>query len=321
MGGKLMKANKLISWRVMEEEAILPLLTNSVLIKGSHTDERDSYFSSKMSSQNPIFTIEYDISSTCLSVQGKNDSGMPSINDPEPINNAEILVDYLLETYDKNIIIDITGMDAEVLFILLKTFKNLSYSNIYAVYVQPLKYVSSRNDSNLMSIFNLSEEHSSVSSIPGFLHLYDNRPNRLTAIFLGFEGGRFQELYEHISVGENNRMYPIIPLPSFVAGWHMHVLYQNIYTLQEKGWVRELHRVTAWDPFHALYVLEKIYRDYSDEYQIFIAPFGTTPHILGCALFAILHEDINIMYDHPKVSKKRSEGIGNIRGYNLKNLF
>ncbi|NQX63548.1 hypothetical protein [Paenibacillus qinlingensis] len=314
-----MDIENLISWRILSENDLDKSLESpTVLIKGYHTDERDSYFRSKMPTATKIVVLTYDHSLAKLSIQLENFSEEINFSDDDPIVNAEDLVQKLIQ-YEHNIVIDITCMANEAMFILLKAFYDFSYDRLIVTYVQPIEY-SKKRDATLMPNFQLSEGITSITSIPGFLRLSNDMQSSVL-VFLGFEGGRFKELCEHLLTEGPVEISPIIPLPSFSAGWHMLGLYFNLDTLKSTEVFSKLRRVTAWDPFYALEVLESSYREHSENYQVIVAPLGTKPHTLACALFAIKHEDVLIMYDHPKVSSHRTSGIGVRRVYSLEGLF
>jgi hypothetical protein len=217
------------------------------------------------------------------------------------------------------VLIDITGLSTEALFLVLSSFKEIGYDNLIASYVQPLSYRSERNEI-LMPNYLLSAECTPISAIPGFVRL-SNDLQGLVIVFLGFEGGRFKELREYLMTDGPTEISPVLPLPSYSAGWHMLGLYCNLETLKEFERIHELKRITAWDPFYALNMLEKSYTQFSTSNQIIVAPMGTKPHTLASALFALRHDDVRIMYDHPRTLQHRSIGVGEVRGYILNGLM
>lgn len=315
-----MGLNRLVTWRILNEEQLDSIIVNkSILIRGSHSDDRDEFVQRKMSSNQDIIVLSYDTENVKVIISfSQFGTGMsqPSIEDPVLMCDK---VSEIIHSLSCIVILDITSLASELVFMLLKSFKECSIDNVYAVYVQPLEYIVER-DAVLIPNYILSDARSSISSIPGFLVL-PNDLQSLLIVFLGFEGGRFHELREHIQTDGNTEICPILPLPSYSAGWHMRTLYSNLSTLKESEVIQEIKRVTSWDPFHAFNMLEQIYNDSSESYQINVAPLGTKPHTLAAALFAIKHDDVRVMYDHPKVSVHRSIGVGPVRGYNLKGLI
>lgn len=314
-----MSVGELITWRIIAQDKLLDILkTDVVLIRGSQADVRDEHIRMQMPVNSKVITLYYDPDAIKLSISFEGVENPPTVKDDEPVASAAELAKFLNEG-GRTVIVDITGLSTEALFLILQSFQEVSFDNVIVTYVQPLEYNVERNEV-LLPEYLLSQEHSPITPIPGFMRLSsDLKP--LLVVFLGFEGGRFQELREHLLADGNVEITPILPLPSYSAGWHMRGLYLNLDTLKDSEKLQEIKRVTAWDPFHALNVLEKLYRNCSEEYQISVAPLGTKPHVLATALFAIKHEDVRIMYDHPKASLHRSLGIGEVRGYLLRGIF
>lgn len=314
-----MNMGELITWRILAQDKLFDILkTDVVLVKGIQADERDEYIRTKMPVDSKVIKLNYDPDAIKLSISFEGFEDPPVIEYDDPVTSAGELANFLNEG-GRTVIVDITGLSTEALFLILQSFQEILFDNIVVTYVQPLEYKVERNEV-LFPKYLLSQEHSPITPIPGFMRLpSDLKP--LLVVFLGFEGGRFQELREYLLADGNVEITPILPLPSYSAGWHMRGLYLNLDTLKDSEKLQEIKRVTAWDPFHALKVLEKLYRNRSQEYQISVAPLGTKPHVLASALFAIKHEDVRIMYDHPKESLHRSVGIGEVRGYILRGIF
>ena len=315
-----MGIENIVTWRMLSQEHIERILSEDIiLIRGSNSDERDEHIKNQITTESQLVVLHYDLDLTKLSITLERfplDTEDP--NDNDPVACSEMLACILVDN-GKPIIIDITSLSTESLFLILGAFKAVQYDDIIAVYTQPLEYSLERNPA-LMPNFLLSSEHSPICSIPGFMRI-PNELQPMVVVFLGFEGGRFQELREHLLTDGHTEIRPIMPLPSYFAGWHMWGIYQNLETLKESERIRELRRVTAWDPFHALNVLEELYTNFSGHFQIVVAPLGTKPHTLASALFVLKHDDVNIMYDHPKINKQRSKGIGEVRAYMLKGLI
>ncbi|EGG34824.1 hypothetical protein [Paenibacillus sp. HGF5] len=314
-----MQLNEMASWRILHSKRISELLTNKVfLIKGRHEDERCLYFQNQLTADSPVVSITYDLENSKIMLTFDNLDNEPDLLDEEdPVMKSDLLVEFIIQQ-GINIVLDMTSIPTEVLFLLMKSFHDENFDDFSIVYVQPDEYLKQEQDIGLMSEFQLSEEHSPISAIPGFLRLPEEEKEPLLVVFIGFEGGRFQELFEHIVTDGPVDIIPILPMPSFTAGWHMVGIYQNLQTLKTADILTEIRRVTAWDPFHALSLLDKHYELRQESNQIIVAPLGTKPHTLATVLFAIKHSNVRIMYDHPRVSGNRSKGIGKIRGYTMK---
>ncbi len=56
--------------------------------------------------------------------------------------------------------------------------------------------------------------------------------------------------------------------------------------------------------------------------EMIIAPIGTKPHAIGAILYSIKHPDkVEIVYDNPKRSVNRTDGIGKILVCDITKLF
>jgi hypothetical protein len=315
-----MKWMRLASWRLFQEEDTISLFdTPLILIKGNHNDARCTYFQKKLITGSEIISVVFDNENFELKLHHEGKLNISNLVETDPVMKADLLINEVLQS-ELSVVLDMTSMSTEVLFILIKAFYDARYDDFTVVYVQPQDYIRNKND-KILPEFLLSKELDPISAIPGFLRLPDEDKQEKVLVFIGFEGGRFQELCEHILSDGKIDVIPILPMPSFKAGWHMLGIYLNLDTLKSNDILSNLKRVTAWDPFFALDVLEEQYLINDDTSQIIVAPLGTKPHTLASVLFAVKHESVRIMYDHPRVHDKRTEGIGPVRGYYLKGIF
>ena len=71
----------------------------------------------------------------------------------------------------------------------------------------------------------------------------------------------------------------------------------------------------------AYLTLDQIAKDNTNPYMI-VAPIGTKPHAIGAILYAIKHRDeVELLYDNPKRSVHRTDGIGKILSCNVTKLL
>jgi hypothetical protein len=310
----------LINWRLLSDEVIKNVFKNSlILIKGNQLDERDTFVSKQQLLTPQEVLVTYEPKTLKIKIEFIGFDDAPELNFEDPVQNTRALVDYLIK-WNLPIGIDITSLTTASIFMLLRAFSENQFDNIFAFYVQPLDYIVERNVSVLPK-YLFSEVLQPISSIPGFIKFPNEDMQSKLIVFLGFEGGRFHELCEHFLSEGFCEITPIIPMPSYSAGWHLKGLFSNLDTLETNEGFSRLKRITAWDPFHALAILEKQYNEYSDTHELIVAPLGTKPHILATALFIINHSDVRIMYDYPSTNTQSSYGIGKLRGYSLKGLL
>ena len=56
--------------------------------------------------------------------------------------------------------------------------------------------------------------------------------------------------------------------------------------------------------------------------NMIVAPIGTKPHAIGAILYAIKNQDkVELLYDNPKRSLHRTEGVGNILVCDVTKLY
>ncbi len=127
--------------------------------------------------------------------------------------------------------------------------------------------------------------------------------NTRTCPLLGFEGTRFKHVIETLQ-HEGQDIIPIIGIPGFSWRFRFTVIEEMLTRLAEQGFwenVRSLtRRVLSLCSIHWS-ISKRENRKLSTSF-----PIGTMPHALGAALFAILHPQTELVYDHT-VRKKAAE--------------
>jgi hypothetical protein len=71
----------------------------------------------------------------------------------------------------------------------------------------------------------------------------------------------------------------------------------NSFLLSQPG--VELKDVPADDPYSARNVLEEIYREIKDSFNMVIGPFGTKSQTVGIFLFCLEHPKAQVVYSFP----------------------
>jgi hypothetical protein len=187
---------------------------------------------------------------------------------------------------------------------------------IKVVYVEPVKYrrnlVAAGNE-----LFDLSKGFVGVSPLPGLVTLAEPDEDEFYFVpCLGFEGRRFSYLMEEVApIGGHT--IPIIGVPGFQPEFVAYAYDGNRVPLEDTGAWAQVRFATANDPFALFYELERIATRHPSRY-LKIAPIGTKPHGLGAVLYALAHaERVEIVYDHPSRSDKRTEGAARLLIYDV----
>jgi hypothetical protein len=111
---------------------------------------------------------------------------------------------------------------------------------------------------------------------------------------------------------------PVVGVPGFQIQFPAFTITCNQEFLEEQGAYPNIRLARASCPFEAYEALADIRRDYPGCYM-YVAPIGTKPHAVGAIWYAIEHAgSTEIMYDHPTRRPKRTEGVGPIHMYCLK---
>ncbi len=183
------------------------------------------------------------------------------------------------------------------------------------IYVEPKSYTYSPTPKS-GEFFDLSEKILGFSPIPTFAKLSARRAeeNILVAL-LGFEGVRFRHLIERIEPSERD-IVPIIGVPGFELEYPFHTYEGNTLVLSStRSWQRVIY-LDASCPFALFSFLEGLYAEL-DGRHLQIATIGTKPHALGAMMFAINHERVELIYDHPVRRKGRTSGAANCHLYGV----
>ncbi len=227
----------------------------------------------------------------------------------------------LINNYDKeHIIIEATTLSfAEVLYILSAALKNEIINNIQILYIEPKEYKFKNSSITTHDEFELSEKFQQFPPLPGFTINAENKNVELIA-FLGFEKNRLGQIFT-LDETTYTKFTPIIPLPGFLPGWENRTINNHLKFFTPKYFFTELKYVSANNPYQSYKLLDKLSQT-KDNFRV--APIGTKPNAIGCAVFLVNkeEEDTNYgaLFDFPVKIQKRSNGIGKSHIYNLKKV-
>ncbi|MCB4778678.1 MAG: hypothetical protein LGB53_03490 [Sulfurovum sp.] len=243
-----------------------------------------------------------------------------SFQDKEKKFKKNELTEKLLGKYKyPSIIIDATTLSfAEILYILSDTNKMETIQHVQILYVEPSEYKFLNSSVTTYDEFSLSDKLQQFPPLPGFTINTELEKVELVA-FLGFEKQRLGQIFSTEEVIYEN-FIPIIPLPGFSAGWENRTINNHLKFFDPRYFFSEIKYVSANNPYQSLKLLEKI-AETGKSFRV--APIGTKPNAIGCAVFLVNNEasgedsNYGALYDFPVKSKQRSTGIGKIHIYNL----
>jgi hypothetical protein len=231
----------------------------------------------------------------------------------------------LFETHQSNTLyIDITGLDFRVCASLInnaiKAIKRTKIENVKIVYVEPGLYKIGQFRSE--GVFHdLSEKINGIKPLPGFASIIpDDIDKVLFVALLGFEGGRFMHLLENLQIPRDN-IIPIIGMPGYRIEYPFIAYWGNRRPLKETDTWRQIKYAGANSIVDIFNILNKISAQHSN-YKIKVAPLGTMPHAIGAILFAVKHSHkVELIYDNPKRTRQRTEGVGKLIEYSVSKLL
>jgi len=110
----------------------------------------------------------------------------------------------------------------------------------------------------------------------------------------------------------------VFGVPAYKPGWEVHAFANNVRVLEAKRLSGGVHFCGAENPAGAYEILREIKTSLENDARMVVAPIGTKPNGIGAALFAALHSDVGLLYDHPKKSPGRSEQISRWHLYHVR---
>jgi hypothetical protein len=181
----------------------------------------------------------------------------------------------------RGITLDITTFTKKLLFEVLFYITNiLKPERLRLLYTLPGKYASPQEEGSL------SYGIKSIRIIPFFWNRWSTIKDDMLMVILGYEEMRAWSLITSFDADVN---YLFITKPGSKPQWDTHCKSYNQRLLKQNYEIREL---PALDPFATIKILENtiIKNKLYHKYNIFIAPLGTKPQILGIFYFLNRHK-------------------------------
>ena len=218
----------------------------------------------------------------------------------------DCIKDDLTKFHDKKILLDFSVMIKPYFFLLLKYLSTIPLKELYLLYTEPSLYDE------------FTRGTISGKDVPGYSGAKDPTKKDALILLLGFEGDRALEVLNEVSP---NLTIPVNGFPAYRPVFKDRSILENKILLEEEDIFKNLRFAPANDPFETKKVLEDIYSEFRNEYNISVAPLGTKPMALGSCLFALEHSECRIIYPYPmEYLPKSSLGWGNTWIYVMKFL-
>ena len=224
--------------------------------------------------------------------------------------NVHSLIDDIEGIPKESIVgVDITGMPTPQYFLLIK-WLSLYIKSIFVYYTQPERYIM--NDGLFESYFS-TVGPVSVAEIDGFSGeiANDGDGKRVLICMLGFDNDLLPVVIQDAGP---ERIVAINGFPSFFPKFKDISLANNQKILVGSEFSSRIEKtkshsdyfyVEAANPFETYNMLDEIASEQKD-FCIDIVPLGAKPMSLGACLFAILHEEVRVVFPIPE---KYAKGI------------
>jgi hypothetical protein len=222
--------------------------------------------------------------------------------------NSEDTADSLGAAAGGTVILESTTLGFVETFMCCRSLRNAGLRTISVLYVEPLTYSAPRRSQVLHKRdFDLSEAVPGYRPIPGAtFHLSTLKPQH-AVFFLGYEDHRFDVALEELQqTVQPQDCSVVLGVPAYQPGWEMNSFANNVHVIRDKDLSGGIHFCGAENPAAAVDILMEIRRSLSPNARMFLVPIGTKPMGIAAAIFAAEHEDVGLLYDHPKRRAGRS---------------
>lgn len=208
---------------------------------------------------------------------------------------------------EKNVLLDMSSLDHVLIMFLTKIMlTSVKPKTFLASYIRPQKY--NYQEENVG--FSLCEHVSAIKSVPGFVKRESQ--NEVLCAFIGFEGIRVKGMLELLN--NIKRFVPIVAFPSGTPHWFNVTMWNCMDILQSGNYEYDTRKCYSESIYDAVDVLMK---NVAEDERVVLAPLGTRPHSMACAIFACHHKHTRIIYDYVIENEQRATGIDQIQIYNI----
>ncbi len=212
---------------------------------------------------------------------------------------------------EKEVLLDMSSLDnVLIMFITKQLLTKVTPRSFFASYIRPEKYVSESGNIG----YELCQQIGAVDAVPGFAKRETD--NQTLCAFLGFEGVRLKGVLEAVHSFE--KLIPIVAFPSGTPQWYNVTMWNSMDILQSEGKNLSVHKCYSESVFEAFDLLNSTI---SQDETVVLAPLGTRPHSMACAIYACHHGATRIVYDFVVENDRRAMGIADITVYHLSSFI
>ena len=135
-----------------------------------------------------------------------------------------------------------------------------------------------------------------ITTVPNFFGTISFEKQTLLVLFLGFEPERSLTVWKHFNPSRTIALITNPPRNGILA-YLEYARKNNSYLISQP--TVEVRDVPADDPYAVRNVLEAVYHEVRDSFNMIIGPFGTKPQTVGVFLFCLEHPKAQVVYSFP----------------------
>lgn len=298
--------------KVWEDLSTVTLESDALYLYAQDPEDRSQHCSSNLSINNPNTLFEE------ITINNFDQMVVSSNNFIVPLSSTDAISRFF-SSYDFRVLyLEVTGMSCRLVAPLMK-YAILNGIETRVVYSEPKEYLLKEFQKEGLH-HDLSESVAGVNPLPGFIHLVPFKEEPLFVTFLGFEGGRFTYLVMN-KQPSYDKILPIVGVPGYRVHYPFESFWGNRNALKTTKSYEHVLYAEANSVVDSFLVLNRISYD-KREPNMIVAPIGTKPHAIGAILYAIKNPNrVELLYDNPRRSLHRTEGVGRILVCNVTKLF
>lgn len=285
--------------------------TTDILIAGfPGTEERSHFFSDLWKEKKKMILLLKRDNNGRLTYQAIDKNNLVTEGTVDLCVQTSQLLKSLM-VYDKNVLLDMSSLDhILIMFLSKQLIEQVSPKRLFAAYIRPKEYGQQSGTIG----YSLCDQICAVNSVPGFAKRESK--NQTLCSFLGFEGFRLKSILE--AVHDIQKFVPVIAFPSGTPQWYNVAMWNSMDTLQSENQNYAIRKCFSESVFDAVNLLHE---SIPQEAKLVLAPLGTRPHSMACAIFACKHRNSRIIYDYAIESQNRAKGIESITIYHLSSFL
>ena len=200
----------------------------------------------------------------------------------------------------KNIWQRVRPKDADEPFITLDIS---GFTKIYLL--QLLHFLVAEQNLGIPRIIHTTQEYAptrltrgveQITTVPNFFGTISLEKQTILLLMLGFEPERCLSVWKHFNPVRTIALISNPPRDG-QTDYLAYAESSNASLLAQVG--VERMDIPPDDPFGVRQLLETIYHDVRDAYNVVIGPFGTKPQAVGVFLFCLEHPKVQVVYSFP----------------------